>query len=52
MAKEYSDRQMKPKAPQREYFFPKEKPPVTITAASREEAEKKLAKLSDKKNAE
>jgi hypothetical protein len=30
------------------FFFPKEKPPVSIEAESLEEAEKKLAKLRNK----
>ena len=38
----YSDRQMKPKRAEREYFFPKHNPPCTVKAKSRKEAEQKL----------
>ena len=44
MAKRYQDRQMaSSERIEREFFFPKNNPPVTIRAVSREEAEKKLA---------
>lgn len=33
-----------------EFFFPKENPPVTITARSREEAERKLAARNKKEH--
>jgi hypothetical protein len=49
MAKRYQDRQMaSSERPEREFFFPKSSPPVTIRATSREEAEKKLAALNTK----
>lgn len=32
------------------FFFPKERPPVTIVADSLEEAEQKLKKIKNKKN--
>lgn len=42
--KGYKDRAMKVEE-EREYFFPKHIPPVTIRAKSRDEAEEKLAEL-------
>lgn len=49
MPKAYSDRQMAtPEEPEREFFFPKHVPPVTIKAKSQEDAEEKLAELDAK----
>jgi len=42
---------MKVEQPEREYFFPKANPPITIKAKSRKEAEAKVSKtLTDIKD--
>ncbi len=47
---ETNDRQMKPKkAPERTFFFPKANPPMSVKAASRAEAEKKLQAKTKRK---
>jgi hypothetical protein len=45
MAKTYSDRQMAQPEGEREFFFPKHVPPVTIKASSQEEAVRKLEEM-------
>ena len=50
MPKKYSDRAMAVEKPEREYFFPKANPPQTVTAASQEEADKKLEANNKKEN--
>jgi hypothetical protein len=50
--KNYKNRQATPEeaADLETYFFPKHNPPVSIKAASREEAEAKLAALDKKEH--
>ena len=49
MPKAYSDRAMAHNDAEREFFFPKHDPRVTVKAQTREEAEAKLAALDNDK---